>query len=147
MRWLRPLILLCVASVLCELPGVGALDTAAGAERGFLDQPRSLTLPLMRKAPVLDGRLAEGEWAAAASLPCLIDAGKPGASLDYPRQEIRFAYDASNLYMALRAHFPLNATLIKWSRMRCILSSAVANADTTFSFCSEISTIIIPSPS
>jgi len=77
------------------------------------DKPHVLDVPKLRRSPNLDGRLAEGEWAGAATIPTLIDGRNPGRSFDYPEQRIHFGYDDKNLYVAMRVNFPLGAKIIK----------------------------------
>ncbi len=76
-------------------------------------QPPVIDVPKLRQAPTIDGRLSEGEWNGAASLPTLIDATEPGASFDYPPVRTHIAYDDENLYLAMRSEFPFGASIPK----------------------------------
>ncbi|MCK5802667.1 MAG: hypothetical protein KAI66_07540 [Lentisphaeria bacterium] len=81
--------------------------------RGTPREAQLLAIPKLATPPTLDGRLKDGEWTGAASLPTLIDARNPGNSFDFPKQELHFAYDDDNLYFAARVHFPLGADIPK----------------------------------
>ena len=85
----------------------------ARPRQGPSDRPAVLALPRLESPPNLDGRLTEGEWDGAASLPGLIDGNTPGRSFDYPQQRIHFAYDDTHLYCALRSVFPIGAQVPK----------------------------------
>jgi hypothetical protein len=74
-------------------------------------QPPTMALPRIGKAPTIDGRIEDGEWTGAASLPVLIDGSDPGRSFDYPPMQSYFAWDDTNLYVAAHSIFPLNATV------------------------------------
>ena len=110
-------------TVLDELtvyPGaLGAVQVAALAGkaikarpiRGLPHRPHRLVVPRLRAPPQLDGRLDDGEWDGAATLRPLIDGRNFGRSFDYPEQYVHLAYDADNLYVAMRSHFPAGAAI------------------------------------
>jgi hypothetical protein len=100
----------------------GALDAMqiaalAGVEKqtrpftGPPPQPHQLNIPKRSNAPTLNGQLDDGEWDESLTLPVLIDARNPGQSFDYPPQRFHYAYDNDNLYVAMRANFPMNAEI------------------------------------
>ena len=112
------------AMLLGVMFGGDAMSAPAGL-KAVADTPPILAIPRMAKAPNLDGHLAEGEWDGAATLATLIDSVNPAESFDYPRQQIRFAYDDDNLYMAIRCHFPAGAVLVKGEPRRSLSAADV----------------------
>ena len=78
---------------------------------GPAEQPPVMRLPRLTDPPTIDGRIKDGEWRGAASLPVLIDGNEPGRSFDYPTMQSYFAWDDQNLYVAAHSVFPLGATV------------------------------------
>ena len=62
-----------------------------------------LTVPFLKKAPVLDGHVKQGEWVCAAQVTgFLTTAGQ----LAQRQTTVRAGYDAENLYFAFVSHCP-----------------------------------------
>lgn len=96
-----------------QIAALAGKTRAVRPREGPAGQPPMLDVPRLRDPPAIDGRLDDGEWDGATTLANLIDAHDPGRSFDYPRQRVHFAYDDENLYVAMRSHFPLGASVLE----------------------------------
>jgi Concanavalin A-like lectin/glucanases superfamily/Glycoside hydrolase 123, N-terminal domain len=72
-----------------------------------------LTVPKVKKGPVVDGTLKDPAWQRAASFITLIDGGKPSESLSYKMNSPKFCHDGKNIYIGFQSVFPGNYNLIK----------------------------------
>ena len=69
--------------------------------------PPLLTVPLNpEKAPAVNGELSENFWRNGASLPVLINLGKPLESLQAPQGKFLLSCDAENLYVGFTYNIP-----------------------------------------
>jgi hypothetical protein len=86
-----------VTACLCALAVTAAPSSAAPAATG------ALTVPRLDRAPVIDGRLAEGEWDASVefALEHQIQPGDNVAPSEATR--VRIGYDTTHLYLAIHA--------------------------------------------
>ncbi|MGB2821693.1 MAG: carbohydrate-binding family 9-like protein, partial [Phycisphaerae bacterium] len=105
--------------------GVAALAGAASGQVSSrevaavwhkLPRPRLAVAPT-DKAPEIDGRIGEAEWAAASVVTDFIGTDSPKwrgvAGFDYPaaRTTVRVTHDAKGLYLAFRCEEPQIETL------------------------------------
>ena len=86
----------------CSVPSIAG-DDISGAEE-------SLRIPLMKKAPLMDGRLEKGEWDAATQMDGFLFIN--GKQLDPRCGKTLLGYDKDNLYLSVSSELPPDGKLV-----------------------------------
>ncbi len=77
--------------------------------------PMKLTVPMIQQKltqpPVLDGKLNDGAWEHAASMPRLIQGNFPRESGTLPPHDFKMLYDDENLYIGFTTLFPAHVPI------------------------------------